>query len=1183
MRIEALDLIAFGPFTDRRLEFHQGAYGLHLVYGPNEAGKSSALRALRDALFGIPDRSTDNFLHRHPDLRIGMQFRTRDGAVRQFTRRKGRSNTLLDPTSETPLPDDFLAPVLGSIDRSLFESMFGIDYDRLVAGGKEITQLEGSVGQTLFSAASGLASLRDTQRELEQQAEQLFKSTGTRPRLNALLRDYREAVRETKNESKGSRALAQLEAAIEQAEKRVSQLSESHRRAERAAEQNQRILDAIGPLAKRREIRACLETLTGVPLLRDDFQRDYRTVIGQRAEAVLCKLQDEQQHTALQRQLNELTVPQQLLDQCAAIPSLTDQLGSHRKAQRDLPELRRAMQNCRSEARDLLADLQPEYADLDDAQLRTLRGTLGRRITLRRLGETLQDRQRRLQQTERSLQDRQQQRRDKEKGLAELPRHPHLEQWRQLSLELQTQAPMENSLAECRRELAKLEARVESALAQLHGWIGGSEELTRFCGPCEELIADYEARRKAIESHRTSLRAQLEELNSDLQREQATRHRIEKGGTSVVSEEALAEARRARDQYWQLLRSLLDDFARDTGQSNEMRSIDDASTASLRAEYEKRVADADTIADRLRRESDRVSEFARCEAEIVRLEKAIARSQSTLEDLRNEESQITRQWRDAWRPLQQVADHASEMRAWLRRQNDLIDLLRRRDDVRRQRDEYLAALDDTQRNFMRRCAADGIAVLLEHEPLQTRAIRTQQLIDRWQQDEVTRRGLERDLELLQDQIDADSREQERLRKELVEAGNSWRDALIPLGLPAESTSDQLDDALNRIDQAIAKIHQASGPNGLLDRIEGIQRESEAFDQGVRELAMRCGVQVDSSDAPENAERLLARLRDAKQKHDRQSEIRQLLRELSEKIRRSDEAIQIADKRLQALSEEARCEAGQSLDDRYRQSVELSSLREKLALVESGLERCAAGLEIDELEAQVQSCNELEVQRALDDADQQEQQASKELAEAREELGGLRQQRKEYDTGTQAINASARVQATLAEIERCAGEYVRTTLAAAMLRRAIDAFNERYQGPMLQRASGYFRQLTAQAFTGVRIGHDDNDRPTVVGSRQSSDGREQTVPAIAMSDGSADQLYFALRLAYLAEWLERNEALPLIIDDILIKFDDQRALATLQALAEFSHKTQVIVFTHHQHLLDLARSCIANETLFVQQL
>ena len=90
MRVDQLRLIAFGPFTDATLDLSAGQQGFHLVYGTNEAGKSSALRALRYVLFGIPERSSDNFVHPYPRMRIGAAIRRADGRIMECVRRKGR-------------------------------------------------------------------------------------------------------------------------------------------------------------------------------------------------------------------------------------------------------------------------------------------------------------------------------------------------------------------------------------------------------------------------------------------------------------------------------------------------------------------------------------------------------------------------------------------------------------------------------------------------------------------------------------------------------------------------------------------------------------------------------------------------------------------------------------------------------------------------------------------------------------------------------------------------------------------------------------------------------------------------------------------------------------------------------------------------------------------------------------
>lgn len=103
MKILSLDLIAYGPFTDTVIDLAAGTQGLHIVYGPNEAGKSSALRALRHLLYGIPERSPDAFRHPFAKMRIGAVLKSARGDVLEVLRRKGRGSTLRAADDKTAI------------------------------------------------------------------------------------------------------------------------------------------------------------------------------------------------------------------------------------------------------------------------------------------------------------------------------------------------------------------------------------------------------------------------------------------------------------------------------------------------------------------------------------------------------------------------------------------------------------------------------------------------------------------------------------------------------------------------------------------------------------------------------------------------------------------------------------------------------------------------------------------------------------------------------------------------------------------------------------------------------------------------------------------------------------------------------------------------------------------------
>jgi uncharacterized protein YhaN len=147
------------------------------------------------------------------------------------------------------------------------------------------------------------------------------------------------------------------------------------------------------------------------------------------------------------------------------------------------------------------------------------------------------------------------------------------------------------------------------------------------------------------------------------------------------------------------------------------------------------------------------------------------------------------------------------------------------------------------------------------------------------------------------------------------------------------------------------------------------------------------------------------------------------------------------------------------------------------------------------------------------------------------------------------------------------------LAQAVLARQIEQYRQRNQGPILGRSSELFRQLTLGRYDGLKAGFDDHDRAVL---RCLRGGKEVDVDAL--SDGTRDQLYLALRLASLERYSAANPPMPLVVDDILIHFDDERARAALEVLGELATRTQVLFFTHHQRLVELARAAVPTDRL-----
>jgi DNA repair exonuclease SbcCD nuclease subunit len=84
---------------------------------------------------------------------------------------------------------------------------------------------------------------------------------------------------------------------------------------------------------------------------------------------------------------------------------------------------------------------------------------------------------------------------------------------------------------------------------------------------------------------------------------------------------------------------------------------------------------------------------------------------------------------------------------------------------------------------------------------------------------------------------------------------------------------------------------------------------------------------------------------------------------------------------------------------------------------------------------------------------------------------------------------------------------------------------------------------------------------------------ETESVARLSDGTRDQLFLAFRFASLESYGESAEPLPFVADDILVHFDGARARATLELLADFGKRNQMLLFTHEESVRDAAAELV----------
>lgn len=184
--------------------------------------------------------------------------------------------------------------------------------------------------------------------------------------------------------------------------------------------------------------------------------------------------------------------------------------------------------------------------------------------------------------------------------------------------------------------------------------------------------------------------------------------------------------------------------------------------------------------------------------------------------------------------------------------------------------------------------------------------------------------------------------------------------------------------------------------------------------------------------------------------------------------------------------------------------------------------------------------EAETDRLISDGEEELRQLHKKLGQCTGERSNL---------GVQ--NALQQELARLNErIEELELTYAALEYAQDALRATMEQLQRRFAPAISQRAQDLFSQLTGGKYTRLRLAQD----LSLYAAAQSEDVLR---PQQWRSDGTIDQLYLALRLAVAAELMPTA---PMVLDDALVRFDDQRLAAAINLLKQESEQRQILLFT-----------------------
>lgn len=419
---------------------------------------------------------------------------------------------------------------------------------------------------------------------------------------------------------------------------------------------------------------------------------------------------------------------------------------------------------------------------------------------------------------------------------------------------------------------------------------------------------------------------------------------------------------------------------------------------------------------------------------------------------------------------------------------------------------------------------------------------------------------------------------------LAVARTAWKENLQSFGLGADLSPPTVREALESMERCLTAEAEVSR---LRDDISRTERERDALVIPLRALLERFErtIHKDADGQEHWIGSLESLLQDAIAMEKLSEEAQRLqvtCGKLEDSVRIAEAAHADAKTAQETLLAQACVQDTETFLRHARVKEERENCLQRQEDLEDALTHAASPTPLDEFLA------------AFADFDRPEREVH--LRRLGEEIEALEQQERDLNTSLASLGARLKSlssadklsrlrqeQADLSEsMRRLSLEWSRNAVARRLLEEAKRRFEQERQPQVIRMASEIFADITHGAWVKIAASLEDSSL-TVLGSPERGGG-EPVSPSV-LSRGTQEQLYLALRLAYIRNHAAHATALPVIMDDILVNFDPTRAAQTARALLALAQGSgqnpahQILFFTCHPHMADLLQTIMPESRLF----
>ncbi len=410
-------------------------------------------------------------------------------------------------------------------------------------------------------------------------------------------------------------------------------------------------------------------------------------------------------------------------------------------------------------------------------------------------------------------------------------------------------------------------------------------------------------------------------------------------------------------------------------------------------------------------------------------------------------------------------------------------------------------------------------------------------------------------------------QQEAANARATEAANAiraarakWREELRRRQLPENLTPSQVKQLGEHIDEIVQLQHRVQARREELNQREReLANLRERVQEVMEELAFAPRGQTLQDQLTELGIKLEHQRELVKRRTTLSREFKALHREHVHLLKTIDKL----ERRRATLFAQAGVEDEAGLRDLADKHEQAARLRKEIEQLNNQLRIMIGGrVSEEDIAKELENRDESLLETLWDQSQNRLEELQRNLAKQHERRGEIIAEMKTLGEDRRLLAARLELGCVERRLEKAVRRWRVLAVTSLLLETIREVYERERQPETLAEASGYLQRFTEGHY--VRIWTPLGDNVLQVDDR---DGR--SMPLEVLSQGTREAVFLSLRLALAAAYARRGAVLPLVLDDVLVNFDVERARAAAVVFRDFAESGgQILVFTCHEHIVEI---------------